>query len=115
LRLNAGLVADVVENSLRNANSARRSQFVNPRRDINAVTQHSVVGEHYVANVNPDPDPQFTVAGERGLDFTCATNRIESAVEARKGTVADLADLPSVETRQDAAQQLAMRRQRAHC
>ncbi len=87
---------------------------MNPRRDINAVTQHGVIGEHDVANMNPDPDSQFGVAGERGLNLTRAANCIESAVEARKGPVADLADQPSVEMRQDSAQQLAMGRERAH-
>lgn len=65
---------------------------MNPRRRVDAVTQHGVIGEDHVANVNSDPDSQFTVAGERGLDFARAVNRIDRAVKARQGIVADLAD-----------------------
>ena len=88
---------------------------MNPRSDVHTVTEHGIVGEDDVADVDADAKMKIGVVPERGLDFTRAAHRVHGAMEARQGPVANLADQPPVEKRQQRAQQIAMRRQCSHC
>src|SRR5260370_338568 len=95
------------------ANSAGRSEGVNPRRDVYSVADDIVVGEHNVADVNSDPQPKLRIIQQGGLELASTIDRVSRAVEAGEGTVSDLAKHPAVEFRKKRAEQFAMLRQRA--
>ena len=77
------------------------------RGDIHAVAQHGFVRKHHVAQVDSDAQLQGVVL-QRGLSCKRAVHGVQSAMEARQRTVADLADHPPVEPRQYRAQEFAM-------
>ena len=112
LHVELGLVADLLIDAFRDTAAAWRSQLVNARRDIHSVAEHGLVGEDHVADVNPDAQAQLRILHQRCLQLACAIDRIDRAVKARQGAVADLADQSAVEQRQHRAQMLAML---AHC
>ncbi|HYL57969.1 MAG TPA: hypothetical protein VEU51_03790 [Candidatus Acidoferrales bacterium] len=99
-----GLVANLVVNALRNADTAGLGERMNPRRDVDAVAEHSVVRKHHVADVNSDSQLQVGVVLQLGLHLARAIHGVQGAVEAGERAVADFTEHPAVEARQDTAQ-----------
>jgi hypothetical protein len=69
------------------------------RGDIHPITKHTLVREEHVADVNPDPHSALGVTLESRLDLAGTVQGIDRAVEARQRAVADLANHPAVEFR----------------
>ena len=57
--LELGLIANLLVDPLRDANSAGRGERLDARGDIDAVAKHGVVGEQHLADVyaNADSEP----------------------------------------------------------
>jgi hypothetical protein len=105
------LVANLVEDMVGHADSAGLSQRVDPRRDVYSVADYIVVGEHYVPDVNPHPQPKLRIIHQSCLELARTIDRVGSAVEAGEGAISDLAKHPAVEFGKERAEQFAMLRQ----
>src|SRR5260370_4858047 len=99
---------------LGDADATRRSQGMDPRRDVGPITQNGVVGQEHIAKVNSDAQPKLSVVFQTGLQFARAADRIEHAMEAAESAVADLTDEAAVESGQKRAQLRSMVRDRLH-
>jgi hypothetical protein len=64
----SALIADLLVNSLGDADSAGLSQRDNSRRDIHAVAKYGVVREQYIADVYSYADSELRVVVSCGLE-----------------------------------------------
>ncbi|APG86640.1 hypothetical protein SAMCCGM7_pA0301 (plasmid) [Sinorhizobium americanum CCGM7] len=95
-------IANLVMNGGRNRNPAWRGEAFDPRRDIDLVAEKIARLDHYVAEVDPDPEPHSVTfrqvkrqVGKAILDFDCRPHRLNGACEFYENAVAGLAEYPS--------------------
>jgi hypothetical protein len=117
------LVPDVLVHGVRDANSARLRQCLEPRGDVDPVTENIVAVDDDVAKVDADPQLEPSLKRDRIVDRTrrslhCegAVQRVDHAGEIRQQAVTCGADDPSAmrrDLRVDSASKVSKRPMRA--
>ena len=84
-----GLIANLGEHLLRDQNSARWAQALDPRGDVDGVTRGSELVELYITLMDPDADRDLWLLTEGLLKLSSCFDRVHGAWEDAQATVAE--------------------------